>query len=110
MGIIALTRLKIFPLSKSAPRAFCAFLMRSVSSMRMGINRSAMLMTSASACTGTLIHLSGVRRLSTPSVSETGVVVYVSSEEQTTRSASRSARNAEKISPSFVIVITHHSA
>ena len=74
--------------------------MRCVSSIRMGIKRSAMLMTSASSCTGRRIHLRGVSRLSTPSVSETGVVVYVSREEHTTSSTRRRARNTEKMMPS----------
>ena len=57
MGMKALMRLTGLPLSKSAPRAFCAFLMRSVSSVSAGIMRSAMLMMSANSWTGNLIHL-----------------------------------------------------
>ena len=42
MGINAFTRSISLPVSKSAPRAFCADMILSVSSMRVGINRRAM--------------------------------------------------------------------
>jgi hypothetical protein len=59
IGITAFTRLISPPVSKSAPRAFCAFIMRAVSSDKIGINRSAIDIISASSCTGKRISFNG---------------------------------------------------
>mgnify|MGYP002981931322 CR=1 FL=1 len=48
---MALARLKMFPLSKSAPLAICAFMILSVSSNKMGMKRSAMDIIMATSCT-----------------------------------------------------------
>ena len=93
MGTTAFILFMMLPLSKSAPLAFCAAMMRFVSSISVGIKRRAMLIISASSCTGNLIHFKGVRRLSMPSVRRTGVVVSVSTAEAITRRNRRSSRN-----------------
>ena len=63
------------PVSISAPRAFCAFIILSVSSIRVGIKRSAMVIIIAISCTGTLIFFSGPISTSMASVSSIGEVV-----------------------------------
>ena len=52
-----------------APRAFCAEMIFSVSSMRVGIKRSAIDIIMDSSCTGACSFLSGESRRSSPSVS-----------------------------------------
>ena len=64
-----------FPLSKSAPRAFWADMILSVSSISVGINRSAIVIIIASSCTGKCSLCSGFISRSSPSVSSIGVVV-----------------------------------
>ena len=49
MGTSALAFWKMFPLSKSAPRAFCADMILSVSSISVGMNRRAMAIIMASS-------------------------------------------------------------
>ena len=68
------------PVSKLAPLAFCAEMIFCVSSKRVGMKRSAMLMIIAISCTGTLMSASGFIRLSVPSAISTGVVVRVSND------------------------------
>ncbi len=75
MGIRALARSTMEPVSKSAPRAFWADMILSVSSMRVGINRRAMHIIMASSWTGTWSFFSGPSRLSRPSVRAMGDVV-----------------------------------
>ena len=70
----------IFPFSKSAPLAICAFIILSVSSINIGINLRAMDIIMAIACTGTFILLSGDKDFSSPSVNWFGVVVSVISD------------------------------
>ena len=75
IGTRALARWKILPDSKSAPRAFWADMILSVSSMRVGIKRRAMDIIMASSWTGRRSFFSGDSRLSSPSVREMGLVV-----------------------------------
>ena len=77
MGTNALARRKILPVSKSAPRAFCADMILSVSSISVGMNRSAMDIIMASSWIGRRSFFSGPSRLSMPSVRAMGLVVYV---------------------------------
>ena len=63
------------PVSISAPRAFCADIILSVSSMSVGMNLSAMDIIIASSCTGNFIFLSGESSRSIASVSVIGDVV-----------------------------------
>ena len=96
MGIIAFTLLNKPPVSKSAPRAFCAFIIRPVSSVKIGIKRSAMDIINASSCTGKRIYFKGFNKLSIPSVSDTGVVVNVSTDEARTSKNNRTAKKIVK--------------
>ena len=97
------------PLSKSAPRACCAFIILLVSSSSIGINLNAIDTIIASSCTGTLNIFKNPKQLSIPLVSLFGVVVYVISDDPNTRNASlRPINNAANI-PSFVTVNIHHS-
>ena len=75
MGTIALARLSKFPDSKSAPLAFWADMILSVSSMSVGMKRRAMDIIIESSWTGACSFLSGESRLSRPSVREIGEVV-----------------------------------
>ena len=72
---MALARWNRFPSSKLAPLAFWAEMILSVSSMRVGMKRRAMLIIMASSWTGTFSFFSGPNRLSKPSVSRMGEVV-----------------------------------
>ena len=74
-GSSALARWMRLPVSKSAPRAFCADMILSVSSMSVGIKRRAMDIIMLISCTGTLSFLSGPKRISIASVSAMGDVV-----------------------------------
>ena len=74
-GSRALARSVILPVSKSAPLAFCADMILSVSSMSVGMKRSAMLIIMLISWTGTLSFLSGPSRISSPSVRAMGLVV-----------------------------------
>ena len=95
----------IFPLSKSAPRAICAFIILSVSSRRIGIKRSAIDIIMEISCTGTWIFFNGPSRLSSASVSWFGVVVSVISEEPIIRKIRRTDIRHAIATPSRVIVI-----
>ena len=75
IGTNALARWKMFPDSKSAPRAFWADMILSVSSMRVGMKRRAMDIIMLSSWTGTLIFFKKPNRDSSPSVREMGLVV-----------------------------------
>ena len=72
MGIIFFARFIRLPDSKSAPRAICAFIILSASSISVGMKRSAMVIIMASSCAGKWISA-----FSRPSVSWFGVVVSV---------------------------------
>ena len=63
------------PVSKSEPRAFCADIILSVSSMSVGMKRSAMVIIIAKSCTGTCRCRSGESSRSMPSVKSSGEVV-----------------------------------
>ena len=65
----------LVPLSSMAPRAFWAFIILSVSSIRVGIKRRAMLIIMASSCTGNRSFFRGESRCSSPSVRAMGLVV-----------------------------------
>ena len=75
MGTSALARWRILPDSKSAPLAFWADMILSVSSMRVGMKRRAMDIIMLSSCTGTLIFFKKPSRDSSPSVRAMGLVV-----------------------------------
>ena len=75
MGISALARWIRLPDSKSAPRAFWADMILSVSSMSVGMKRRAMHIIMASSWTGTWIFFSGFSSSSSPSVRAMGEVV-----------------------------------
>ena len=77
MGIMFLARFIRLPDSKSAPRAICAFIILSASSISVGMKRSAIVIIMASSCAGKWILLSGISSRSSPSVSAIGVVVSV---------------------------------
>ena len=66
------------PESSCALRAFWAFIILSVSSISVGMNRRAMVIIMASSCTGKCSFASGCRSCSMASVSTIGLVVYVS--------------------------------
>ena len=63
------------PVSKSAPRAFWADIILSVSSMSVGMKRRAMLIIMLISCTGTRSFLRGFSSSSSPSVRARGLVV-----------------------------------
>ena len=75
MGISARMRSVNLPLSSLAPRAFWAFMIFSVSSISVGIKRSAMVIIIASSCTGKCSFCSGRSSDSIASVSTMGLVV-----------------------------------
>ena len=75
MGIRALALSSRFPLSKSAPRAFWADMILSVSSIRVGINLRAMDIIMASSWTGTRKRFKPFKSCSKPSVKLMGLVV-----------------------------------
>ena len=95
------------PVSKSAPRALCAFMILSVSSIRMGMNRSAIDIIMAISCTGTWIFLRKPSPFSIPSVRSFGVVVSVISEEPMTSRIRRITIRMATRMPSFVIFSFH---
>ncbi len=72
------TRFKRPPDSKSIPLAVWAFMIFSNSSVKIGINLSAIDIIIAISCTGTPILFKNPSDLSSPSVSSFGVVVNVS--------------------------------
>ena len=104
-GSSALARWKRLPVSKSAPRAFCADMILSVSSMSVGMKRRAMDIIMLISCTGTLSFLSGPKRISIASVSAMGDVVYVSRNVPAMSIVIRRTMNTARIRPSQVMVI-----
>ena len=75
MGTSAFARWNTPPVSRSAPLAFWAFIILSISSMRVGIKRRARVIIMASVCTFILNILRGESTRSRASVSMVGVVV-----------------------------------
>ena len=82
-------RFMMLPVMKSAPRDCCAFMMRSVSWMSVGTKRRAIVIIIASSCAGTPTRLPGESRASIASVSFSGLVVKVSSEDRRIKSTRR---------------------
>jgi uncharacterized protein (UPF0261 family) len=105
IGMRLLARWIMPPVSKSAPRAFCAFIIFSISSANVGINRRAMAIIMAISWAGTLNGLNGLSRLSMASVSWMGEVVSVRMDDPTINSISREAILPAKASPSGYILI-----
>ncbi len=103
IGTIAFARWRRLPLSKSAPRACCAFMILSVSSMRIGMKRSAIDIIIEISCTGTPTFFRAPSPFSRPSVSWFGVVVSVMSEEPSTRRIRRAPIMSAMWRPSRVI-------
>ena len=75
MGISALARRMRLPVSKSAPRAFWAEMILSVSSISVGMKRRAMDIIIASSWTGTWSFFKGFISRSMASVRAMGEVV-----------------------------------
>ena len=75
IGVRAFARCTKEPVSISAPRAFCADIILSVSSISVGIKRRAIVIIMASSCTGSFIFFSGDSSLSIASVRVMGDVV-----------------------------------
>ena len=75
MGMRALAFWMRLPLSKSAPLAFWAEMILSVSWMRVGMKRRAMLIIMDSSWTGKLSFFKGRKSFSNPSVKRMGEVV-----------------------------------
>ena len=98
-----MARLMRLPLSKSAPRAICAFMILSASSIRVGMKRRAMVIIMASSCAGKCSLLRGLSSVSMPSHREMGEVVSVSTEVPATRKISRMQKCTAVISPSRVM-------
>ena len=94
----------IFPRSKSTPRAFCAFIMRSSSSSSVGTKRRAIVIIIASSCTGTPTRRSGESSASRPSVRRRGLVVSVNSVLRRISRIRRSPMYAPRTIPSHVAV------
>ena len=90
------------PDSKSAPLAICAFMILSVSSIRIGIKRSAIDIIIEISCTGTWRRFKHPRLRSKPSVSWFGVVVSVMTEEPITRYIRRRPMKTASRKPSCV--------
>ena len=103
-GTSALARFTMFPVSKSAPLAIWAFMILSVSSSRIGMNRRAMDMIMATSCTGTRNSFRGFIIFSMPSVRLLGVVVRVMMEEPIISMVSLTAMLTAIRSPSTVMV------
>ena len=91
-GTRLLARANRLPLSKSAPRAIWAFMILSVSSSRVGMNRRAMVIIIASSWAGKPIRANGDINRSSPSVRAMGEVVRVNSEVASTSIIKRTAR------------------
>ena len=72
---------KRFPSPKSTPRALWAFIIRLVSSTRVGTNRKLIDNIKPISCAGTLMILNGVSIFSTASAKLNGVVVTVKTVE-----------------------------
>ena len=79
-GTIDLTLSFIGPDEKSTPLAVWAFMIFSVSSISVGMKRSAMDIINASSCTGIFHFFKGPNSSSIPSVMDIGDVVKVKSD------------------------------
>ena len=104
-GTIAFARRKRLPDSKSAPRAICAFMILSASSIKVGMKRRAMDIIMAISWAGKRRRVNGRIRLSMPSVREMAEVVSVRSCEAVMSSTSRTARKAARRRPMSVTVM-----
>ena len=76
----------------------------SVSSISVGMKRSAMLIIMDISCTGTFSFFSGLKSDSMPSVRAMGAVVYVSRKVPKISSVMRSTINTARTAPSRVTV------
>ena len=94
----------MLPVKKSAPRDCCAFMILSVSSMSVGTKRRAIVIIIASSCAGTPMDLSDERIASSASVSFSGLVVNVRSDDSSSSSARRRQMKKPRTSPSQVAV------
>jgi hypothetical protein len=99
-GISPFALFIILPLSKSAPRAVCAFIILSVSSRRVGIKRRAIVIIIASSWEGRPTTFIGDSNLSMPSVSVMGFVARVKSEDPNIRRISLRAIKVARYTPS----------
>ncbi len=93
------------PFSKSAPLAIWAFMILSVSSINMGMNRRAMDIIMAISCTGTLMTFKKPSPFSRPSVRSFGVVVRVIRLEPMMSKIRRTAMRAARLNPSQVMAM-----
>ena len=107
-GTSALIRCITPPLSMSAPRAFWALIILSVSSSNSGKKRRAMVIIMANSCTGTPILARGLKSRSMASVSCVGEVVNVRTELASIRVIMRIDTNRLFNSPFFVIFMNPH--
>ena len=103
MGMSALTRCMKPPLSMSAPLAFWALMILSVSSSRVGTNRRAMVIIMAISCTFTWNTFRGRKSLSIASVRAVGEVVKVSAALRSIRHTMRMVMNTARFTPPSVI-------
>ena len=94
----------MLPDSKSAPLACCALMILSVSSIRVGINLSAMVIMSAISWLGSPILENGFSSFSSPSVSSIGLVVSVRIDDPMISSTSLTAMKKALARPSYVMV------
>ena len=101
--------MNIEPVSISAPLAFCADIILSVSSISVGMNLSAIVIIIASSCTGTFITFSGDKSLSIASVRSIGDVVYVRRLVPIIRQAILTTINTAVSTPLSVILMNFHS-
>ena len=104
-GTMFLALFIMFPFSKSAPLAIWAFIILSVSSIKIGMNLNAMDIIMATACTGTPILLNGDSEVSSPSVNWFGVVVSVMRDVPIIKYISRIDINIAFVIPTVDILI-----
>ena len=97
----------MFPVSKSAPLAFWAFIILSVSSVNVGINLKAIVIIIANSCA--ISFPIGLSSLSIPSVNSIGDVVRVNNEVPVIKNTNLKAINAAVLSPSKYILIKPNS-
>jgi small subunit ribosomal protein S13 len=102
-----LIRFNKFPLSNSAPLAIWALIIFSVSSIKVGIKRRAIVIIMAISCAGTLIIFKKDNIFSIPSVRAIGEVVRVSHDVDKIRKNSLTAINNPLWIPSRVIFSIH---
>ena len=99
-GTMAFARWSRLPVSKSAPRAVCAFMILSVSSRSVGMKRRAMVIIMAISCTGKCTAFRGLSSRSSASVSAMGEVVSVKSDVPASRNTSLRLMNTANRTPS----------